>query len=110
MKRSSLAPVSRKRRVLLRERRKVTDAMKAEGDVLCVRCGGMAQDAHEVVSRARGGSIVDRENIVPLCREDHRWVTEHPLEAEREGLSKRAKKTFAAGDDNDIWSRAYRVK
>ena len=89
MKRSPLAPVSRKRARLLRERRKVTDAMKAEGDVLCVRCGRMASDAHEIVSRARGGSIVDRANIIPLCREDHRWVTENPLLAEREGLSKK---------------------
>jgi hypothetical protein len=81
--------VSRKRAVLLRERRKVTDAMKAEGDVLCVRCGRMAQDAHEVVSRARGGSIVDRENIVPLCRLCHDFITCNPLLAEREGLSKK---------------------
>ena len=77
--------VSKKRAALLRVRKKVTDQMIP----ICVRCGKRADDAHEVVSRARGGSIVDRENIVPLCREDHRWVTEHPLEAEREGLSKK---------------------
>jgi 5-methylcytosine-specific restriction endonuclease McrA len=89
--------VSKKRARLLRERRKVTDAMKAEGPVLCqfesrtiAKCFRRADDAHEIVSRARGGSITDPANLVPLCREHHRWVTEHPLEAEREGLSKRA--------------------
>jgi hypothetical protein len=95
MKRSPLAPVSRKRARLLRERRKVTDAMKAEGPVLCqfesrtiAKCFRWADDAHEIVSRARGGSITDPANLVPLCREHHRWVTEHPLEAHAEGLSK----------------------
>ena len=86
MKRSPLAPVSKKRAALLRVRKKVTDQMIP----ICVRCGKRADDAHEVVSRARGGSITDPENLVALCREDHRWVTEHPLEAEAEGLSRRA--------------------
>jgi 5-methylcytosine-specific restriction endonuclease McrA len=88
MKRSPLAPVSRKRARLLRERRKVTDAMKAEGDVLCVRCGRMADDPNEILSRARGGSIVDRENIVPLCRPCHSFITDNPRAAHAEGLSK----------------------
>lgn len=104
MKRASLRQVSAKRRALLRERKKLTDAMKREGPVMCqfyeavgralaeissMPGCGYADDLHEIVSRARGGSIVDPENVVPLCREHHRWVTEHPLEAEKLGLSRR---------------------
>lgn len=32
----------------------------------------------------------DLANIVLLCRDDHRWVTEHPVEAAAEGWVLRA--------------------
>lgn len=51
----------------------------------CARCGGPADDAHELLSRARGGSITDPANCVPLCRADHSWITTHPVEAAAEG-------------------------
>lgn len=51
----------------------------------CARCGGPADDAHELLSRARGGSIVDPRNIVPVCRACHSWITTSPVEAEAEG-------------------------
>jgi 5-methylcytosine-specific restriction endonuclease McrA len=51
----------------------------------CARCGGPADDAHELLSRARGGSIVDPRNIVPVCRACHSWITTHPAEAAAEG-------------------------
>lgn len=104
MKRSPIAPTSKKRAALLRKRKKLTEAMKEDGSVMCqfewktstaffeemvVRCLRRADDLHEIVSRARGGSIVDPENVVPLCREHHRWVTEHPLEAAELGLLRR---------------------
>ena len=105
MKRSPIAPTSKKRVALLRERRKLTDAMKREGPVLCEfvewvyydfsemhhpeKCWRRADDLHEIVSRARGGSVTDPENTIPLCREHHRWVTEHPLEATELGLLRR---------------------
>ena len=85
--------VSKKRAVLLRERRKVTDAMNP----VCVRCGKRADDAHEILSRARGGSITDPANLVALCRPCHTFITDNPRAAHAEGLSKR----LAAGDDND---------
>lgn len=80
--------VSKKRAKLLRERKKLTDAMQANGRPWCVRCGAPADDAHELRSRARGGSITDAENVRAICRPCHRFVTEHPVEAEKEGLSK----------------------
>lgn len=56
---------------------------------LCQRCQqARAVDAHEVRSRARGGSPTDRDNIRLLCRTCHTWITEHPTLAEAEGWSK----------------------
>ena len=92
--------VSKKRAKLLRERKKLTDSMKREGPVMCLfpvsyfdsplpYCT-RADDLHEIVSRARGGSVTDPENVVPLCRPHHIWVTEHPKEAAELGLSRRA--------------------
>lgn len=49
-------------------------------------CSG-PMDCHELVSRARGGSIVDPANVVLLCRRIHDFVTTHPAEAHRLGLS-----------------------
>jgi 5-methylcytosine-specific restriction endonuclease McrA len=56
----------------------------------CARCGMPADDAHEVLSRARGGSITDPANIVPLCRSCHDFVTTHPAQAAEEGWSRSA--------------------
>ena len=53
---------------------------------MCQRCKGRpSQDVHEVLSRARGGDILDRENCVALCRDCHRFITEHPRFAVEEG-------------------------
>ncbi len=85
MRRTRIRPVSKKRARENRERRQVVEAM-AEGDPWCRKCREeLAVDPHEVLSRARGGSITDPENIVPLCRTCHRWVTEHPIQAQAEG-------------------------
>ena len=51
-------------------------------------CANPSQDAHEVLSRARGGSILDENNILMLCRPHHSWVSEHPAEATKLGLLK----------------------
>jgi hypothetical protein len=41
-------------------------------------CGNWADDLHEPLTRARGGSIVDPDNQVPLCRTCHDEVTFRP--------------------------------
>jgi hypothetical protein len=41
-------------------------------------CPRLADDLHEPLTRARGGSITDPGNQVPLCREDHDIVTFRP--------------------------------
>ena len=75
-----------KRARLARERKRVLEPLR-EAQPWCSRCGrtGVGLDAHELLSRARGGSITDLANIVLLCRADHQWVTEHPIEAAAEG-------------------------
>lgn len=52
------------------------------------RCGRWADDVHETLSRARGGSITDRANVIPPCRWCHDAVTPGPLWALRLGLVK----------------------
>jgi hypothetical protein len=65
----------------------VTGALLVERPI-CERCGmNPSDDVHEIVSRARGGSIVDRANLAALCRGCHVFITEHPAAAEREGFS-----------------------
>jgi 5-methylcytosine-specific restriction protein A len=55
----------------------------------CQRCGqARSQDIHELKSRARGGSILDIENLVAICRPCHNWITEHPVEAAQQGWLK----------------------
>jgi hypothetical protein len=88
VRRTPIKPVSDKRRVENRERRRNLTATFGT-DPLCVYpdCARFADDAHEVLSRARGGSITDPANIRPLCREHHNYVTTHPAEAAALGLS-----------------------
>lgn len=101
MKRSPLSQKpSRKRRPEIAARKRLIAAMKRNGPVLCawqvpvwdyaviIQCTGYADDLHEILSRARGGSISDPANCIPLCRPHHTWVTEHPIEAKEMGLSK----------------------
>lgn len=47
-----------------------------------------SQDIHEVVSRARGGSITDVSNLMAVCRPCHDWITRNPAAAETLGLAK----------------------
>lgn len=49
-------------------------------------CQGVAVDVHEPLTRARGGSIVDPANMVPVCRVCHDWIHAHPTLATEVGL------------------------
>ena len=81
--------VSKKRAAENRRRRALIARMQEDGRPSCVNCGAPAEDLHELLSRARGGSISDPANCVPICRPCHTYATEHPIEAEKLGLSKR---------------------
>lgn len=92
MKRTRLRPVSKKRQALNRLRRRVLhDTFGSHPQCRFPNCTALAWDAHELLSRARGGSITDPANIVPLCRVHHDWVTVNPSKAETLGLSRTAK-------------------
>lgn len=60
--------------------------------VAALRLGGpsfcMSTEVHEILSRARGGSIVEDDNVLALCHAHHQWVTEHPRLSAIAGLSK----------------------
>jgi len=77
--RARIRPVSKKRAAQNRERRAMINALYPERP-RCVRpgCPRMADDIHEPLTRARGGSITDPGNQVPLCRPCHDEVTFAP--------------------------------
>ena len=53
---------------------------------VCERCNlRRSTEVHELLSRARGGSILDVDGCVALCHECHHWITTHPAEATATG-------------------------
>jgi hypothetical protein len=74
-------PVSDKRRAENRERRAMKERRWPDGErPRCARpgCPRLADDLHEILTRARGGSITDEANTVPLCRQDNDELTLEP--------------------------------
>lgn len=81
-----IKPVSAKRAREQRQRSKML-TVEFGTNPACARCGKPADDAHELLSRARGGSITDRKNVAPVCRACHTWITTNPTAAEAEGFA-----------------------
>ena len=85
-RRKGINPVSARRRQQNRERRAMIAGLTGGEPLLCAVwlafqpewCTRWAQDAHEPLSRARGGSIVDPENCALLCRACHDLITFKP--------------------------------
>jgi hypothetical protein len=50
------------------------------------RCSGEVHDVHEPLTRARGGSITDANNMVVVCRWCHNWIHARPSLASSVGL------------------------
>lgn len=76
MRRTGLRSQSRKRRAANRVRRQVVKAAFGDQPACAVpSCGRWADDVHEPLTRARGGSIVDPANMAPLCRGHHDEIT-----------------------------------
>ena len=75
-RKTPLPQVSRKRAREIRERRAMLQA-KYPGITLCEVpfCNRGADDAHEPLTRARGGSITDPENVKAVCRPHHDEIT-----------------------------------
>lgn len=96
-RRTRLNPVSEKRRKVSSERRRfvhnvLNDRPRCEAGALVRihdrghRCFGYSTDVHEVLTRARGGDILDPENVRAICRRCHDWIHEHPAAALELGL------------------------
>lgn len=75
-RRAPLRQVGRKRAAEIRERRAMLRAL-FPGVVLCEvpYCNRVADDAHEPLTRARGGSITDPQNVRAVCRPHHDEIT-----------------------------------
>jgi hypothetical protein len=74
-----LAQVSVKRKRASAERRRLIAAQFPERPLCAVPwCLNFADDIHEPLTRARGGSITDPANWKPLCRSCHDTVTFTP--------------------------------
>ena len=87
-RRTPLRQVSRKRAAQNRERRAMLRAKYPDITWCEVPwCPRLAADAHEPLTRARGGSITDPGNVVALCRPHHNEITdEEPAWAYEYGL------------------------
>jgi hypothetical protein len=49
-------------------------------------CLRLASEVHEPLTRGRGGSILDPENSVPICRNCHMWIDDNKQAATSVGL------------------------
>ncbi len=93
-----LNPVSSRRQRANRERRAMADRRFPERPRCVVPwCTRMADDLHEPLTRARGGSITDEENTVPVCRQHNEELTMDPAWGYELGLLKHS--WDAAGSD-----------
>lgn len=73
--RTPVKPVSKKRAAENRLRRAMVTRLYPERPRCACGCGRLADDLHEILSRARGGSICDPANCVPLARYCHDKAT-----------------------------------
>jgi len=82
-------PVSKKRASLNILRRSfvkkiLNDRMMCEARIQ--GCTYMPTDVHEILTRGRGGSIVDEDNVLALCRTCHHFITCEPAWAKENGF------------------------
>jgi hypothetical protein len=88
-----IRPVSKKRARENRERAAMADRLypdRREGTVMCAVpwCPRLADDLHEPLTRARGGSITDEDNAEPVCRQHNDELTLEPEWGYRLGFLK----------------------
>lgn len=85
-RRTRLRPRSEKRARLYREARVPLVRELLAARPICERChAAPSSDVHEIQTRARGGSLLDPDNLACLCRPCHAWVTAEPKAATAEG-------------------------
>lgn len=73
---TGIRPVSAQQAAENRRRRKMIAARFPDRPLCAVPwCVRWADDIHEILTRARGGSITDEANTVPVCRPCHDEIT-----------------------------------
>lgn len=88
-RKSRLRPKSKKRQREDRARKAMVHELWPDMHPTCVvaGCRRLADDVHEPLTRARGGSITDLANAVPICRPHHDELTfGEPTWAYEQGL------------------------
>lgn len=99
LKRSPLKPRSDKMKTKYVDRRSLVEEM-LEAEPTCKACLIFAayegtqgvvrlnytRDIHELVNRSQGGSILERDNLIAVCRPCHTRITIRPKQAEELGL------------------------
>ena len=99
MKRTPLRRISKKRAKEQRKRaRMVSEELAVRelceaGSLIYLKadksvCAGRSTELHEPLTRARGGSILDPDNTIAVCRNCHRWIHDNPHSATQLGLLK----------------------
>jgi 5-methylcytosine-specific restriction endonuclease McrA len=66
----------------------------ASHDEVAVYQRNPGRDVHEIVRRSQGGSILDEENLMVVCRPCHQRIGNHPQLAFDLGLAKRGWERF----------------
>ena len=51
-----------------------------------IHCTTKSVDVHELLARSQGGSILDEENCITVCRNCHTWIGDNPKKATELGL------------------------
>ena len=83
---TKIKPVGDKRRERLVIYREMRESLLKETP-LCLKCGNVGTDIHHLAGK-ENDLLIDRDNMIVLCRECHIFVTEHSAEAIELGLSK----------------------
>lgn len=87
-RRRALSKMSAKRRAIAPKRRELV--VRLLGERRCefpidrlrgFTCGALGSSVHEVLTRARGGDILDESNCMVVCAEHHYWIHANPLQA-----------------------------
>lgn len=89
-RRRRLNPVSAKKRAGDAQYRKVREWVKDRANGLCEAqvsgvCEGRGVHAHHLLRRSQGGPDTPG-NLLWVCAADHRWIHDHPTEAQARGL------------------------
>jgi len=87
---STLRTRSKKAQAIAPKRRKFVESVLEDEPTCQVtwddNCQRRSMDVHEPLTRARGGSILSRDNAVATCRHCHRQIHIHPNQATDRGF------------------------